>query len=595
LYAFWRSSFKVFRFIGIIFNLFLIVLFFDYKNIDLGFSMLATLFLSIISIFPDSIQDFFINMFGKIKESILGVYNKLKDLLAKLIDYTMEEEPKVKETPKGKATPSVKQASSVDNATTPKVVKDRPKSDWKFPFTNREPIDLTPKDTLRDTYINAKLDDKSEGYGYTYYIIVGVVIIASGFIVYYYWDNITNLFKKGGGDKGKGRETFTFEPQTGDYASVSSGSEPSLPGKYYPEGFLKDFSRKMANMSEQVNNRAKELYNSGTNLFTNPFKRDAGPLIPRREFDESFVPARGNLPAMWKGLPLPRRERTPSGKEFIMFTDNVTPNFVNVLDSRRMNNLVDIVNPITGLSIGQKELSDVEVENWWNNFNLSFFDAPPNSYIWNPQMDPTSAFLEGKPSIYRLDVPESTLPGYEPYRFPGSKPSPLSVSEEVKSLSERASVSWSKDEELAKWAAAAEATPVKPSVFSNLPKIPNWGDVSSLGSQYTTAKKPDIQLPGATPTIPSVQLPSATPKAPNIQLPSSSDSPQIPGGFSPGATPKASNLELPSITTNIPMVSGSTPSPMRSSPGVGLSERVPLVPSGSPYKNISKVDTRSEG
>jgi hypothetical protein len=348
-------------------------------------------------------------------------------------------------------------------------------------------------------------------------------------------------------------------------------------------------------MSEQVNNRAKELYNSGTNLFTNPFKRDAGPLIPRREFDESFVPARGNLPAMWKGLPLPRRERTPSGKEFIMFTDNVTPNFVNVLDSRRMNNLVDIVNPITGLSIGQKELSDVEVENWWNNFNLSFFDAPPNSYIWNPQMDPTSAFLEGKPSIYRLDVPESTLPGYEPYRFPGSKPSPLSVSEEVKSLSERASVSWSKDEELAKWAAAAEATPVKPSVFSNLPKIPNWGDVSSLGSQYTTAKKPDIQLPGATPTIPSVQLPSATPKAPNIQLPSSSDSPQIPGGFSPGATPKASNLELPSITTNIPMVSGSTPSPMRSSPGVGLSERVPLVPSGSPYKNISKVDTRSEG
>jgi hypothetical protein len=156
------------------------------------------------------------------------------------------------------------------------------------------------------------------------------------------------------------------------------------------------------------------MYNSGTNLFTNPFKRDTAPLIPRREFDESFVPARGNLPAMWKGLPLPRREITPSGKEFIMFTDNVTPNFVNVLDNRRMNNLVDIVNPVTGLSIGQKELSDVEVSNWWNNLNLSFFEAPPNSYIWNPKMDPTSAFLGGKPSIYRLGVPESTLPGYEP-------------------------------------------------------------------------------------------------------------------------------------------------------------------------------------
>jgi hypothetical protein len=150
-----------------------------------------------------------------------------------------------------------------------------------------------------------------------------------------------------------------------------------------------------------------------------------------------------------------------------------------------MNNLVDIVNPVTGLSIGQKELSDVEVSNWWNNLNLSFFEAPPNSYIWNPKMDPTSAFLGGKPSIYRLGVPESTLPGYEPYRFPGSKPTPLSVSEEVRSLSQRAEGSWQKGVD-----AAAEATaPVKPSILSNLPKIPNWGDVSSLGSQYTTAKK----------------------------------------------------------------------------------------------------------
>jgi len=107
-------------------------------------------------------------------------------------------------------------------------------------------------------------------------------------------------------------------------------------------------------------------------------------------------------------------------------------------------------------------------------------------------MDPTSAFLGGKPSIYRLDVPESTLPGYEPYRFPGSKPTPLSVSEVVKSLSERASVSWSKGNDavdVVKWGDSVKATPVKPSVFSSLPKIPNWGDVTSLGSRYTSATK----------------------------------------------------------------------------------------------------------
>jgi hypothetical protein len=144
------------------------------------------------------------------------------------------------------------------------------------------------------------------------------------------------------------------------------------------------------------------------------------------------------------------------------------------------------------------------------------------------------------------------------------------------------------------------------------------GDVSSLGSRYTSATKSttvpdiadskldamrktpsvgfplkdtsDIQLPGATPKAPSIQLPAATPKAPSIQLPGLSDSPQIPGAFSPDATPRVPKLELPSITTNIPMVSGSTPSPMRSSPSVGLLERIPTVPSGSPYKDVSKID-----
>lgn len=296
MYAFWRSSFKVFRFIGIIFNLFLIILFFDYKNLDLGFSMLATLFVSIISVFPDSIQDFFINIFGKIKESILGVYNKLKDLLAKFIDYTMEEEPKVKETPvKGKSI--IKETPNVDTPSqTPKITKDlgdAKRSTWKFPWNKSEPIDTEPKDSLRAMYKGTKEGEVSDsGYGYTYYIIAGVVLIVSGFAIYYYWDNITNLFKKGG-DKGKGRETFTPESQPSSYVS-----EASDPLKEYPERYLRYFSRKLANLSEQVNNRAKELYNSGTNLFTNPFKRDAGPLIPRREFDESFIPPQGNIPAV---------------------------------------------------------------------------------------------------------------------------------------------------------------------------------------------------------------------------------------------------------------------------------------------------------
>jgi hypothetical protein len=120
------------------------------------------------------------------------------------------------------------------------------------------------------------------------------------------------LFKKGGGDKGKGRETFTPESQPSSYVS-----EASDPLKEYPEGFLRYFSRKLANLSEQVNNRAKEMYNSGTNLFTNPFKRDTAPLIPKREFDESFIPAQGNIPAVWKGYLYPERSLRKMGESLL--------------------------------------------------------------------------------------------------------------------------------------------------------------------------------------------------------------------------------------------------------------------------------------
>lgn len=87
-----------------------------------------------------------------------------------------------------------------------------------------------------------------------------MVLIAKGFIVYYYWDDIYHLFKRGG-DKGKGKapdDTFIS----------GSESSPSDIGAVYPEGYLKYFTRKIGVI----------------------FKRDNNP-IPTTLFGEDFIPA----------------------------------------------------------------------------------------------------------------------------------------------------------------------------------------------------------------------------------------------------------------------------------------------------------------
>lgn len=200
IYALWRTSFKGLRIIGVIFNLFLVILFFDYKGIDLGIPEFIAFFLSILSIFPDTIQDFFISIFAKVWGFISRIYNKLKDYLAKLIEYTLDDsskETKDVDSSKSKAkeTPKVKDDVS---KTTPKIKEDRPKGDWSFPSFKREPVDIEPQDSLRKLYKDATVEPQPAKTSMWIYIIGGVVVIASGFLVYYYWGNITNLFKKGG-------------------------------------------------------------------------------------------------------------------------------------------------------------------------------------------------------------------------------------------------------------------------------------------------------------------------------------------------------------------------------------------------------------
>lgn len=479
LYTIWRGSFKGLRIIGALFNLFLVILFLDYKSIDLGIPALIGFFISILSIFPDSIQDFFISMFAQSWGFISRIYNKLKDNLARLIEYTMrsEETPSPKENqdrlPKSKDNaPIVKQVDKV----TPKVPRNTPKSDWSFPWNRKDPIDLEPKDSLRKLYKDSRGNDMpiaTDGSNYIYYIVAGVVVIASGFLVYYYWDNIINLFKKGE-DKGKGRETFPSLNSVVDNDN-STGSESTI-SRDYPEGYLTYFKRKLNGLF----NRTVHPENT---------------IQPTRVYDDGFTPPFGNYPAVWKGLPLPRKEYTPEGKEYIMFLDK--DNIVNILDNRRSNRLATLINPRTNKTIGFTEFSESEVYDWWNK-DLSFFEAPANSYIWNA--DPgVLTFPTRMPPFSTLDIPESSLPA------PIIPPNTVAESIALK-LGKLPNTSTIKTVD-------PDATPRVS--LSNLPKLPSWAG----GSTESTPKAPNIELPGAKPTIPSLKLPSSTPDTIDIQFP----------------------------------------------------------------------------
>ena len=89
-YKYIRIAYSILGAASILFNLFLVIIFLEYKDLDLGFPFLFGMISSILSIFPDFFIDFINNNFGKLKESVIKVYSKLKDLLAKLVDSVFE-------------------------------------------------------------------------------------------------------------------------------------------------------------------------------------------------------------------------------------------------------------------------------------------------------------------------------------------------------------------------------------------------------------------------------------------------------------------------------------------------------------------------
>lgn len=68
-----------------------------------------------------------------------------------------------------------------------------------------------------------------------------------------------------------------------------------------------------------------------------------------------------------------------------MFLDK--DNLVNILDNKIHTNSLDLVNPLTGISIGRKPLDNFEMSSIRSAKSIKvYFEAPADSYIRNPQL-----------------------------------------------------------------------------------------------------------------------------------------------------------------------------------------------------------------
>jgi hypothetical protein len=245
-----------------------------------------------------------------------------------------------------------------------------------------------------------------------------------------------------------------------------------------------------------------------------------GPVIATRGFygDNNGV-------AYWKGLPLPRTEYLPNGEEYFMFLDK--DNMVNILDNKIHTTSLDMVNPLTGLSIGRKPVDLMEMVNIRRGKNIrAYYEAPKDSYLHNVQI--SNVVEISTPNLESTSVTED-LPSE--FRKP-------SVPIDIPSIApERRAFSRAPMEEID--LAEALRAPYPRFIPAQSHLRPISPDATPRAS---TSQLPDI-TPDATPRASTSQLPdiipSATPRASTTAL----------VDLTSDATPRASTSQLPDITS----------------------------------------------
>jgi hypothetical protein len=125
---------------------------------------------------------------------------------------------------------------------------------------------------------------------------------------------------------------------------------------------------------------------------------------------------------MWKGLPVPRVESF-NGVDYYITLDK--DNFINIIDSTRTNEVLEIINPITGnitgitpLGMGSKYDFMKQSFGWYKS------DAKGESVIFSKRND--FNFI-GRPGASSLDIDEKELPNFNATVSNIEKSSPISI------------------------------------------------------------------------------------------------------------------------------------------------------------------------
>jgi len=362
LYRYFRFILRVLSSISLLISIAMLIVFMDLNNIDLTIPALSWLFSSIFLSFPYSFQDYFISIFTIIKGFIYDIYLKVKFIILQILRNITPENV---ETPKDDDIPSdaknVEIPKDVDIPSDAKNVEEGDIVENEKENINKKPDSIKP---FRDKYktSNEDLGDKISYYNYITYIIAGVLVISSGVLIWYYWDNISSVFRrkpKGGGD-----------PTTPGNESITD-SLPSDASMNHPDPTYYRYFRNPFRSTKDIFNkwRAKEQ--------------------AKREL-ENYIPKGISLEkgkAMWNGLPLPRTEYLEDGTEYYITLDQ--DKFIRIYDNRIESSVVDIINPVSGKSIGRQFVSasdKLEINSRLKDIK-SYFRAPEDSYIRNPLID----------------------------------------------------------------------------------------------------------------------------------------------------------------------------------------------------------------
>ena len=220
------------------------------------------------------------------------------------------------------------------------------------------------------------------------YIALGVVVI--GIIAYTYWDSRINISRRGGDD---GPDPELPEIPSPIASDPSSGRDTA----FYPEGYLQTFSRKLGDLVEQVKTRSKELISLS--------KQDTSGLSSIVSTPKGLYRQGDQL--MWKGLPVPRVESF-NGVDYYITLDK--DNWINIIDSTRNSNVIELINPITGNISGTTPLGWGSKEEFLRNtFDWYRSNAKGDSVIFSKIND--FNFI-GRPGASSLDISEEKLPNF---------------------------------------------------------------------------------------------------------------------------------------------------------------------------------------